>query len=275
MATGRIVVIEEAVTTELGQCVLLPADATKYLDGTGAFSIPGGGGGGITQLTGDVTAGPGSGSQAATLAASGVTAATYGDATHVPQIAVDAKGRITSASNVVISGGGIGAVLFDSTLGADNATIDTGAGGIAGGFHTIVAYALFRGDNATAGSLPNFIVNNDTGGNYDRQVIRGNSAAATAAVANADTALTFSGHGNGGTANYATAVVLTFPNYAGTTFFKSGTLDAATPDGTAGNNFIEGWSVGWRNTGAITRLALNAGGTAKLKAGSRLTIIAW
>jgi uncharacterized Zn-binding protein involved in type VI secretion len=60
----------------------------------------------ITQLTGDVTAGPGSGSQAATLAASGVAAATYGDATHVPQIAVDAKGRITSASNVAITGGG-------------------------------------------------------------------------------------------------------------------------------------------------------------------------
>lgn len=60
---------------------------------------------GITQLTSDVTAGPGSGSQVATLAASGVVAATYGDATNVPQIAVDAKGRITSATNVTITGG--------------------------------------------------------------------------------------------------------------------------------------------------------------------------
>lgn len=41
-----------------------------------------------------------------TLGTSGVTAATYGDATHVAQVAVDAKGRITSASNVAISGGG-------------------------------------------------------------------------------------------------------------------------------------------------------------------------
>jgi hypothetical protein len=39
-----------------------------------------------------------------TLAASGVSAATYGDSTHVAQVAVDAKGRITSASNVGISG---------------------------------------------------------------------------------------------------------------------------------------------------------------------------
>lgn len=63
-------------------------------------------------LTGDVT-GSGTGSFAATLAVSGVTAATYGDATHVPQIAIDAKGRVTSATNIVITGGsgGIGDVV--------------------------------------------------------------------------------------------------------------------------------------------------------------------
>lgn len=36
------------------------------------------------------------------LATSGVTAATYGDATHVAQVTVDAKGRVTSASNVAL-----------------------------------------------------------------------------------------------------------------------------------------------------------------------------
>jgi hypothetical protein len=55
----------------------------------------GGAGGGITQLTGDVTAGPGSGSQAATLAASGATAGTYTNAT----VTVNAKGLVTSASS--------------------------------------------------------------------------------------------------------------------------------------------------------------------------------
>ena len=41
-----------------------------------------------------------------TLATSGVTPTTYGDSTHVAQITVDAKGRITSAANVSVSGGG-------------------------------------------------------------------------------------------------------------------------------------------------------------------------
>jgi hypothetical protein len=49
----------------------------------------------INQLTGDITAGPGSGSQVATLANSGVSAGTYS----LPTLAVDAKGRITSITN--------------------------------------------------------------------------------------------------------------------------------------------------------------------------------
>lgn len=61
------------------------------------------GGTGLNQLTGDVTAGPGSGSQIATLANTSVVASTYGDATNVPQITVDAKGRLTGVTQVAIT----------------------------------------------------------------------------------------------------------------------------------------------------------------------------
>jgi len=35
----------------------------------------------------------------------GVTATTYGNATNIPSITVDAQGRITSASNVAVTAG--------------------------------------------------------------------------------------------------------------------------------------------------------------------------
>lgn len=41
------------------------------------------------------------------MPASGVTAATYGSASNVPQITVDAEGRVTAAANVAIGGGTI------------------------------------------------------------------------------------------------------------------------------------------------------------------------
>lgn len=75
-----------------------------YNSGTGNFSCPtcGTGSGGITQLTGDGTAGPGTGSQPLTLATVNGNVGSFGTATNVGSFTVNAKGLITAASNTAI-----------------------------------------------------------------------------------------------------------------------------------------------------------------------------
>ncbi len=58
---------------------------------------------GITQLTGDGTAGPGSGSQALTLATVNGNVGSFGNATTVGTFTVNGKGLITAAANVSIT----------------------------------------------------------------------------------------------------------------------------------------------------------------------------
>jgi hypothetical protein len=109
----------------------------------------------ITALTGDITA-SGPGSVSATLANSGVTAASYGSASEIPVITVDAKGRLTSATTVSISGtysdeqaqDAVGNILTD-TSSIDFTYSDAG--------NTISAVVLPAGVDHN--SLANFVTN--------------------------------------------------------------------------------------------------------------------
>lgn len=209
------------------------------------------------------------------VASSGVAAATYGDASHVAQFHVGADGRVTSASNIGITGiAGNGLLkVFDSTLGAPAASIDTGVGGISSGGG--VLYVYFDGATADAGAATNvdIRVNNDSGSNYDAQIWYENAVALGNGNAVGTAQWKLIGHGAGGTANYSGGIILTIPGYDGTTFFKTGIAQSWTIDAAAnGNNFVAHYGVGWRSTSAISRLAVFADSGANLATGSRLQI---
>ena len=107
-----------SVNGQTGAVVLTAANVgatpntTFVLAGTG---ISGGG-----QLTGNVTI---------NLANTAVTAGTYGTATQVSQVTVDAQGRITSASNVAIAiaNSAVSGLGTMSTQNANNVTITGGS----------------------------------------------------------------------------------------------------------------------------------------------------
>jgi hypothetical protein len=103
--------------------------ATRLAAGTSGFAlvsngagvapswqaVSGGGGSGITALTGDISA-SGTGSVAATLPTVNATVGTYGSSATVPIITVNAKGLVTNVSTASVSGGGGGGVASGSAL---------------------------------------------------------------------------------------------------------------------------------------------------------------
>lgn len=116
---------------------------------------------GIDQLTGDVTAGPGSGSQAATLATVNSNVGAFGDATHVGAFTVNAKGLITAASSVAITDTGITQLTGDVTAGPGSgsqastlATVNSNVGSFGDSTHvaaiTVNAKGLITAAASTA-----------------------------------------------------------------------------------------------------------------------------
>lgn len=200
-----------------------------------------------------------------------------GDGVTVTDDAVNDKTIVT------IPGGGAGGVnagmtkLYDYTVsGSDKTSIDTFVDGVTvadfAGYDAIEVHALIRTDDAAATANPILTVNNDTSAIYDRSYDGANDGTQQASSSIAATGWNPTIHGAGGSASYAGAMRLLFPNHAGTTFWKTGTMTLASPDATAGNTSVGTWGVGWRSTAAITRLKLAGAGAAKLKVGTRLIV---
>ena len=111
----------------------------------------------ITAGTGLTGGGDLSANRTLAIDVTGVSAATYGDSTHVSQVAVNTQGQITSASSVAISLASLGAVPTSRTLTAGTGL--TGGGTLAADrTFTLADTAVTPGSYGTASTVGTFTV---------------------------------------------------------------------------------------------------------------------
>lgn len=181
----------------------------------------------------------------------------------------------------LISGGGGGSgggvTLYDYTVtSVDKASIDTGVDGTIvsnfAGYPMVAFFMLLRTDDAGATANPVVTVNNDTSALYDRQVLAGVNATASATLGAGNNNWALSVNGSGGLASAASGVQIWMPFCSETNFFKSGVLYEPVRDTTAGNNTMRISAATYEATAAITRFKVAGAAAAKLKVGCRLVV---
>ena len=225
---------------------------------------------GIASFTSDFSVSSG----AVSLGTSGVSAASYGSATAIPVLAIDAKGRVTSASTANIS------TSFTLSDGSNTQTVAGGDTLTVAGTSNEVDVAVSATDTVTIG-LPNDVTvsNNLTvSGNL---VVSGTTTQTGSVVTDNN----FTGLANANTGNstdfgfYGKYVESTTTKYAGI-FYDASTdntfrlfVDTQTVPSTTVNTGATGYAAGALVIGALTTSGITIGSTAVTATAAELNIL--
>lgn len=267
--------VNRSVPVAAGASALVSWFPGGGIDGASSSTGSGGSVSSVTSPGGSLAVGSPSG-PAVTLdiANSGVTPGTYGDATHTSQVTVNSEGIVTSASQVGISGlAGSGLVkLFDSTLGSNQLSIDTGANAIPAGHFGLLIYIYVRTDRVAANDDVGFRFNNDSGANYDDQQFSGANTGTAIGFQVGATSFFAQNVASTGSANSFTAIRIDVYNYDNTVGFKSAIVHSADAQTTAAPSIFDTHAAEWRSTAAINQFAVFSQTGSHLITGSRMSI---
>jgi len=161
--------------------------------------------------------------------------------------------------------------LFDSTLGADAASIDTGAGGFSTNFAHLEILAYLRTTEAAVQSSVIWNFNGDGGANYDRHRISAANTTVSGAPTLAGTGFLINCLGASAQALAFSMARIDIPAYAQTTGHKAFFCWNSHIEDTAADCLVDMRGGRWRSTAAINRVAV-AAGSGNLLAGSRLSV---
>lgn len=170
------------------------------------------------------------------------------------------------------SGGGGATIVYDSGyIAGAQASIDTGAGGIAGGHGTLTVIGFLRSSAAATSANITLTFNNDGTALYNVSRVQNVSATVGGATVALGTSLNIGDcPAASATANVFGAFWMSIPAYDSTANFKSGVALASFAQSPVGSSGNDAQAFSYQSLAAITRLAIT--NTGNWVAGSRLII---
>jgi hypothetical protein len=176
------------------------------------------------------------------------------------------------ALHLISPGSGDVELLFEQVLGADTATIDTGAT-ISGGFSDLRVVILARTAQAAASSALFLRFNNDSGANYDDEFIQVSQATVVGSATAGSTSVNIIiVPGTSGAASSFGVWEIFIPQYAATVVHKTGSAIGGFADSTIANSRHRTCTFRWRSTAAINRVSIVANDASNLITGTTLRV---